>query len=71
MTFLPKSKGKNQNGGFRTKPEAELAAAEFLRKIRQGYEQIDMPLVDYIQSWISNYKEGAVRKNTRKQHENI
>ncbi|APQ59870.1 Tyrosine recombinase XerC [Paenibacillus polymyxa] len=67
--FTQQQKEKSERG-FRTKPEAELAATEFLKKIKQGYEQIDMPLVDYIESWIINYKKGDVRKNTLKQHMN-
>lgn len=52
------------------KPEAELAAADFLKKLNQGYEQTDVALTDYIRNWIDNYKKGVVRKNTIKQHEN-
>ncbi|MGF9644082.1 tyrosine-type recombinase/integrase [Paenibacillus sp. MABNS29] len=67
--FTQQQKEKSE-AGFRTKPEAELAAADFLKKIKQGYEQSDITLVDYICNWIDNYKKGAVRKNTIKQHQN-
>lgn len=56
--------------GFRTKTEAELAAADFLKKLNQGYEQTNVTLTDYIRNWIDTYKKGVVRKNTIKQHEN-
>ncbi|WP_127491387.1 site-specific integrase [Paenibacillus glycanilyticus] len=50
--------------GFKTKREAELAAAEFMRKFNQGYEKTDMALVDFLYNWIDVYKRGVVRKNT-------
>lgn len=57
--------------GFRTKPEAELAAAEFLKKVKQGYGMDKkIGLVDYLNLWLHNYKEGTIRKNTLKQHQN-
>jgi integrase len=67
--FTQQSREKSERG-FRTKPEAELAAAEFLKNVKQGYEQSDVALVEYIQNWIDNYKKGVVRKNTIKQHMN-
>ena len=67
--FTQQQKEKSKTG-FRTKPEAELAAAEFLRQLKQGFEQTDISLVDYIRNWINNYKKGVVRKNTLKLHEN-
>jgi integrase len=67
--FTQQQKEKSE-AGFRTKPEAELAASEFLKKMMQGFEQSDISLVDYIRNWIDNYKKGVVRKNTIKQHEN-
>lgn len=67
--FTQQQKEKSK-AGFRTKPEAELAAAEFLRQLKQGFEQTDIPLVDYIRNWIDNYKKGVVRKNTIKLHDN-
>lgn len=67
--FTQQQKEKSE-AGFRTKPEAELAAAEFLRQLKQGFEQTDIPLVDYIRNWIDNYKKGVVRKNTIKLHDN-
>jgi len=56
--------------GFRTKAEAELAAAEALKKLKEGYEKTDLPLVEYFRVWIDEYKKGSVRKNTLKIHEN-
>lgn len=54
--FTQQQKEKSE-AGFRTKPEAELAAAEFLRHLKQGFEQSDIPLVNYIRNWIDNYKK--------------
>lgn len=56
--------------GFRTKPEAELAAADFLKRLKQGFEQSDIPLVDYLINWVEKYKRGVNRKNTVKSHLN-
>ncbi|MFU1797500.1 tyrosine-type recombinase/integrase [Paenibacillus azoreducens] len=57
--------------GYRTKPEAELAAAEFLKKIKQGYGMdSEISLINYLEMWISEYKEGTVRKNTLDIHKN-
>jgi integrase len=67
--FTQETREKSERG-FRTKPEAELAAAEFLRKLKLGYEQSDAPLVDYLRSWVKNYKEGVIRSNTLKVHLN-
>lgn len=67
--FTKKTREKSARG-FRTKPEAELAAAEFRKSLKQGYEQTDLPLVEFIRTWIDHYKKGVSRKNTIIQHEN-
>lgn len=64
-------KFKEKSGrGFATKKEAEQAAADFERKLAQGLEIEDVPLVDYMNTWADKYKEGTVRKNTIKLHRN-
>lgn len=50
--------------GFATKKEAQDAVALFERKIQQGYEHTTMPLVDYLETFIKEFKDGSVRKNT-------
>jgi integrase len=68
--FTKKVREKSERG-FPTKREAELAASEFLRKLNQGFGIAeDMPLVDYLKSWLEDYKKGAVRKNTFELHQN-
>lgn len=64
-----KFKEKSQRG-FETKKEAQLAAANAERKISEGYEQTDLPLVDYLEQYVQEYKVGTVRKNTLIQHQN-
>ncbi|QHT61736.1 site-specific integrase [Paenibacillus lycopersici] len=66
--FTKKVREKSERG-FRVKPEAELAAAEFLRKLKEGSEQSDLPLSDYLDHWIENYQKGVKRKNTAALHE--
>jgi integrase len=56
--------------GFATKGEAQAAAADFERKIKEGYEQTDVSLVSYLDIWLNEYKIGTVRKNTLLVHTN-
>lgn len=68
--FTKKPREKSARG-FRTKPEAELAAGEFLRKIKQGVGLAEKELLaDYLDVWLNEYKRGTVRKNTILLHEN-
>lgn len=67
--FTQKFKEKSQRG-FETKKEAQLAAAEIEKKLREGYEQTDLPLIDFLEHWIKEYKSGTVRKNTIALHNN-
>ncbi|MFP7171911.1 tyrosine-type recombinase/integrase [Terribacillus halophilus] len=56
--------------GFRTKPEARIAAQELERKLLSGLEMNDdILLKDYLPEWLKEYKEGVVRKNTYQIHE--
>ncbi|OKP78734.1 integrase [Paenibacillus helianthi] len=64
-----KFKEKSQRG-FETKKEAQIAAADTERKIAEGYEQTDTPLLDYLEQYVQEYKVGTVRKNTIIQHRN-
>lgn len=61
---------ENSKRGFATKAEAKIAADDFLRSIREGYEQSDVRLVKYLENWLVLYKKGVVRKNTFKIYEN-
>lgn len=67
--FTRKTHEKSQRG-FRTKAEAEKAVAIFLRELDEGYERIDVPLVEYLLNWVEKYKRGVKRKNTVKSHLN-
>lgn len=67
--FTKKVREKSERK-FRTKAEAELAAADFLKKLKQGFEQEDVPLIDYLNSWVENYKKDVVRKNTLGTYQN-
>ncbi|NKQ20623.1 site-specific integrase [Brevibacillus laterosporus] len=61
--FTQKYREKSQRG-FSTKKEAQLAASEFEKKIMGGFEQIDIPLSEYLLIWLNEYKQGTIRKNT-------
>jgi integrase len=67
--FTGKFKEKSQRG-FDSKPEARLAAAEMEKKLNEGFEQTDIPLSDFLEVWIKEYKKGTVRKNTLELHQN-
>lgn len=64
-----KFKEKSQRG-FETKKEAQFAAATAEKKLLEGFEQTDLPLVAYLNDWLQEYKVGSVRKNTLLQHQN-
>ncbi|GEB35269.1 site-specific integrase [Brevibacillus parabrevis] len=55
-------------GGFATKKEAQIAAAEFENNLLEGYEQKDIPLQDFLMIWLDEYKKDTVRKNTFQLH---
>ncbi|WP_191561659.1 site-specific integrase [Metabacillus idriensis] len=56
-------------GGFKTKPEAKLAAAKEELKLAEGFEQAPAALKTFLQDWLTEYKKGEVRKNTYILHE--
>lgn len=55
--------------GFKTKPEARSEAQELEKKLVEGLEQSDIPLVEYLNIWLNEYKKGTIRKNTFVLHE--
>lgn len=67
--FTQEFKEKSQRG-FASKPEARLAAEEWLRQLNAGYEKTDSTLIAYLNDWLSLFKEDAVRKNTLLTHKN-
>ncbi|OPA74689.1 hypothetical protein BVG16_23310 [Paenibacillus selenitireducens] len=67
--FTQKFREKAQRG-FDTKKEAQLAAAELEKKLLEGYEQTDITLTEFLDSWLNEYKKGTVRKNTLQLHQN-
>ncbi|MGE7613477.1 tyrosine-type recombinase/integrase [Paenibacillus sp. NPDC101420] len=64
-----KFKEKSQRG-FDTKKEAQIAAVAAERRMAEGYEQTDLPLIDYLEQFVQEYKVGTVRRNTLLQHQN-
>ena len=50
--------------GFRTKPEAKLAAEKIQRELQEGYEQTDMMLKSYLDFWMEEFKEWSFRLHT-------
>lgn len=67
--FTGKFKEKSQRG-FATKKEAQIAAADFEKKLAGGFEQADVKLVEYLMIWLEEYKKDTVRKNTFESHRN-
>ncbi|WP_378210064.1 site-specific integrase [Anoxybacteroides rupiense] len=66
--FTQKYKTRSK-GSFNTKKEAQLAAAEMERKIREGFELTDESLKSYLWVWLEEYKKGTISKNTFELHE--
>lgn len=54
--------------GYRTKPEARIAAAEMEMLIKKGYDPFDgnQTLKSYLDWWFETYKEGSVTHGTLK-----
>ncbi|MBP1999714.1 integrase [Paenibacillus shirakamiensis] len=68
---LTKKNREKSERGFRTKPEAALAVAEFLRNLKAGVGLSENEsLANYLNVWLNEYKRGTVRKNTLLSHEN-
>lgn len=61
--FTQKFREKSERG-FETKKQAQLAADAFEKKILGGFEQTDVSLAAYLDTWIEEYKSGTVRKTT-------
>jgi integrase len=55
--------------GFKSKPEAKLAAEEVERQLREGYETTEEPLRSFLTNWLVEYKKDSVAKNTFELHE--
>ncbi|NGP56815.1 site-specific integrase [Paenibacillus thiaminolyticus] len=66
--FTQKFREKSQRG-FTTKKAAQRAAAEFEKRLTEGFEQTDIKLIDFLEKWVDEYKRGTVRKNTIELHE--
>ncbi|MDP5273989.1 site-specific integrase [Chengkuizengella sp. 2205SS18-9] len=66
--FTQKHKLKSKSG-FKTKKEAQIAAINEERNISEGFEQTDITLELYLNTWLTEYKYGTVRKNTFQIHE--
>lgn len=68
--FTLKYKIKSKSG-FKTKKEAQKAAAEQEKQIAAGFEfdTETMSLEQFLFSWLHEYKKDTVRKNTYELHE--
>jgi len=66
--FTQKYKTKSKSG-FRTKKEAQVAAAEEEKRLLEGFEQSPITLKHFLIEWLLEYKKGTVRKNTYNLHE--
>lgn len=56
--------------GFRTKPEAVNDYEEMKRKIDLGFDSVqDERIVEFLDFWLKEYKQGKVAKNTYRLHE--
>ncbi|MED4461806.1 site-specific integrase [Metabacillus fastidiosus] len=51
-------------GGFRTKKEAQIAAIDREKSSLNGYEQGEIGLANYLRTWLEEYVDGKLRKNT-------
>ncbi|OKL37055.1 hypothetical protein BLL40_05570 [Domibacillus mangrovi] len=58
-------------GGFSTKKEAQMAAADVEKQIAEGLETNEgsISLSFYLNNWLVEYKKETVRKNTYELHE--
>ncbi|AIC98282.1 integrase [Bacillus subtilis subsp. subtilis str. OH 131.1] len=68
--FTLKNKVKSKSG-FKTKKEAQLAAAEqeTLLATDFEYDTVTISLKQFLLSWLNEYKKDTVRKNTYELHE--
>lgn len=56
--------------GFRTKAEAQAHFKEAIKNKDEGYDiNPDITVVEYLNQWMRDYKEGHVAKNTYRQHQ--
>ncbi|MBK5446032.1 site-specific integrase [Peribacillus sp. TH24] len=62
-----KTKEKSKKG-FESKKEAQLAAEEVEKMIREGFEITAESLNTYLNMWLNEHKKGAVAKNTFELH---
>lgn len=67
--FTMKRKVKSKSG-FSTKKEAQAAATDMEKQLEDGIQQTDMKLETYLYTWLKEYKEGTIRRNTYLLHEN-
>lgn len=55
--------------GFKSKPEATMAAAEMEKQLLEGMEVGDISLKHFLYFWLDEYKKENIRKNTYELHE--
>ncbi|SEB16027.1 Site-specific recombinase XerD [Thalassobacillus cyri] len=66
--FTQKHKLKSKSG-FKSKKEAQLAAAVMEKELAEGFERIAPSLKEYLHTWLHEYKQGTIRKNTFDLHQ--
>lgn len=68
--FTQQHKVKSKSG-FKSKPEATLAAAQMELELANGLEMdnTNLTLEFYLNEWLIEYKKGTVRKNTFELHQ--
>ncbi|UQD53337.1 hypothetical protein C0971_15905 [Bacillus methanolicus] len=69
--YVDRRTGKEKEvvaSGFKSKPEAKLAAAEMERKIKRGFDpgSAGQTLAEYLDWWFETYKKGTVTHGTEK-----
>ncbi len=66
--FTQKNKLKSKSG-FSTKKEAQRAASEMEKQLSEGLEFTeDIPLKNFLNDWLYEYKKPVLRKNTFQLH---
>ncbi|MBS4203695.1 tyrosine-type recombinase/integrase [Lederbergia citrea] len=66
ITQKHKEKSKR---GFTSKSEARYAAQGMEKRLLAGIEQSPITLKEYLNTWLTEYKRGTIRKNTFELHE--
>ncbi|WP_141432996.1 site-specific integrase [Bacillus sp. 03113] len=71
ISYIDRKTGEKKeatDSGFKSKPEARIAAAEMERKIKNGFDPkaSGQTLAEYLTWWFETYKQGTVEFGTEK-----